>query len=187
MEGTMTDATVASLYVDELAALRTRIARLEAENACRHVMAEYMRLCDELGADTPMDDLGELFAADAIWEGRGARYSAAFGGHRGRRAIVDFLDTYRRPQPHFALNVHYLASEAIRVHGDTQARGSWAMLQLSTLSRGESIALGARLEVEFRFVDGRWRIARFVTRNLFSQANVRAWNDDTAVPVPDAG
>ena len=183
----MTDTTIAPLYIDELAALRVRLARLEAENACRRAMAEYMRLCDELGADTPMDRLGELFTSDAIWEGKGARYSAAFGLRRGRRAIVDFLDTYRHPQPHFALNVHYLSSEAIHVRNDTQACGSWTMLQLSTLSHGESIALGARLEVEFSLDVNCWRIARFTTRNLFSQNNVRAWNDESAVSVPDAG
>lgn len=173
-------------YANELAKLETRIARLEAENACRKLMAEYLRLCDQLDADTPMDRLGELFALDAVWEGKGARYSVAFGGHRGRQAIVDFLDTYRRPQPHFALNVHYLASEAIHVRNDTRASGSWVMLQLSTLNRGESTALGARLEVDFRRDGERWYIARFSTRNLFSQANVRAWNDETAVSVPAA-
>ena len=173
-------------HVDELSGLQSRVARLEAENACRQLMADYMRFCDQLDADTPMDQLGELFATDAVWEGKGARYSAAFGGHRGRKAIVDFLDTYRDP-PHFAFNVHYLASETIRVRDDTQASGSWVMLQLSTTSNHESSARGARLDIEFRFDDGRWRIAHFTTRNLFSQANVRAWNDDVAVPVPDAG
>src|SRR5690606_27918556 len=89
----MTDASA-------LADILLRLDQLEAEGAVRRVMAEYMHLCDALDADTPMDALGALFTADAIWEGKGTRYGVTFGRHAGRAAIVAMLDGYRGPVPH---------------------------------------------------------------------------------------
>ncbi|SEL59378.1 SnoaL-like domain-containing protein [Pseudoxanthomonas sp. GM95] len=169
---------------ERLAALEQRAVRHEAESACRWVMAEYMRLCDQLDASTPMDELGALFTSDAVWEGRGSTYTAAFGRHEGRQAIVDFLDGYRGPTPHFALNVHYLTSETIHVNSVQSAHGTWVMLQVSTLASGESTLRSARIEADFRFDFGRWRIGHFSTTKLFSQARDRAWDDAAVIVEP---
>ncbi|WP_044563002.1 nuclear transport factor 2 family protein [Azospirillum sp. B4] len=159
-----------------------RLDRLEAESAIRTVMADYMRLCDRLDADTPMDQLGDLFAPDAVWGGRGGRYAATFGQHRGRDTILAMLDRYRVPLPHFTLNAHFLTSETIAVDGDT-AVGGWVMLQTSTYAAGPSDLRAARLTVTFARSDGRWRISRFETENLFSRP-VDRWDDPAPVPVP---
>ena len=165
--------------------LAARVARLEAEQEIRAVMMRYMELCDRLDADTPMDELGALFTTDAIWAGKGARYGAAFGGHRGRRAIVAMLDRYRLPIPHFAMNAHFLSSETIDVsEGQGRAKGRWMMLQTSTYADGRSDLRSARLEVGFAIEEGRWRIASFETENLFSRP-VDRWDDPAEVPVPD--
>lgn len=163
------------------AALLARLDRLEAEGAIRRIMAEYMRLCDRLDATTPMDTLGALFAADAVWEGRGARYGTAFGRHEGRAAIVAMLGRYRDP-PHFAFNAHYLTSETIAVTGGT-ASGRWMMLQASTYADGTSDLRSADLDILFAHEDETWRIARFATTNLFSRP-VSRWDDPAPVPVP---
>lgn len=168
--------------MSEALALAERLQRLEAQDAIRKVITRYMALCDTLGPDTPMHELGALFARDAVWAGKGARYGAAFGGHRGRTAILAMLDAYRAPVPHFAFNAHYLASEAIVVEGE-RAEGSWMMLQCSTYADGRSDLRSARLEVGFVVEEGAWRIARFDTENLFSRA-VGPWNDGAAIPVP---
>jgi hypothetical protein len=149
------------------AALRKRLDQLEAESAIRRVMAEYMRLCDQPDDGFPIADLGALFTEDAVWEGRGSKYGAAFGRHEGREAIMRFIDSYRGPAPHFALNVHFLTSEAITA-ADSCATGRWIMLQLSTYPDGRSSMLGAALDVSFAIEDGAWRIAHFRTGNLFS-------------------
>lgn len=163
------------------AALLARLDRLEAEGAIRRIMAEYMRLCDRLDATTPMDALAALFTADAVWEGRGTRYGAAFGRHEGRDAIIAMLDRYRDP-PHFAFNAHYLSSEAIEVTADA-AVGRWMMLQASTYADGASDLRSAELEVRFAREGAAWRIAHFATLNLFSRP-VSRWDDPAPVPVP---
>jgi hypothetical protein len=178
--------------------LTARLDLLEAETAIRAVMADYLRLCDQLDAATPLEELGELFTPEAVWTGSGARYAAAFGGHHGRAAILAMLDTYRTP-PHFAFNAHFLTSEKITVTADT-AQGHWMMLQTATYTGGGSDLRAARLSVDFvrdadsvHAVDSahsaavpdprRWRIHRFVTENLFSRP-IDRWDDPAPVPVP---
>lgn len=167
----------------EVQALVVRLTKLEAESEIRRAMARYMELCDRLDADTAMDELGALFTRDAVWAGKGARYGVAFGGHRGREAIVAMLDAYRRPVPHFAMNAHFLCSETISVEG-AAAIGKWMMLQTSTYANGRSDLRAARLDVRFIVEEGRWRIARFETENLFSRP-IDRWDDPAPVPVPN--
>ncbi|NVK43813.1 MAG: nuclear transport factor 2 family protein [Oceanospirillaceae bacterium] len=165
------------------AELCQRLEALESEKAIRACLNRYMDLCDHLGASTPLDELGELFTEDAIWEGKGARYASSFGGHRGRKAIMAMLGKYCVEPSHFVLNVHYLTSEVIAVDGD-RAHGSWNMLQVSSFSAGGSHLNSARLEVDFRREERVWRMARFQTRNLFSRP-VDHWNSEARLPVPE--
>lgn len=162
--------------------LEARLHQLESENAVRACMNRYMVLCDALDARTPLDELAGLFTADAIWEGKGAKYAKSFGGYRGREAIRAMFAGYMTEPAHFALNVHFLCSELIRVEGD-EANGSWVMLQTSTFASGASHLNAARLTVKFREEEGAWRMAHFQTENLFGRP-VEAWNSDAHLPVP---
>ncbi|MGP0173448.1 nuclear transport factor 2 family protein [Pseudomonas sp. NCHU5208] len=162
--------------------LEARLRQLESENAVRACMNRYMVLCDALDARTPLDELAGLFTADAIWEGKGAKYAKSFGGYRGREAIRAMFAGYMSEPAHFALNVHFLCSELIRVEGD-EASGSWVMLQTSTFASGASHLNAARLTVRFREEQGVWRMAHFQTENLFGRP-VDAWNSDAHLPVP---
>jgi hypothetical protein len=145
-----------------------RLERLEAESAIRHVMARYMRFCDRLDESTPIDELAALFTRDAVWAGRGNRYQALFGEHRGREAIREMLDGYRGPPPLFVLNAHFLTSEQIDTTSNP-ASGCWMMLQTSTYADGTSELRCARLACWFTVEDDRWRICRFETENLFAR------------------
>lgn len=162
--------------------LEARLRQLESENAVRACMNRYMVLCDALDARTPLDELAGLFTADAIWEGKGVKYAKSFGGYRGREAIRAMFAGYMSEPAHFALNVHFLCSELIRVEGD-EASGSWVMLQTSTFASGASHLNAARLTVRFREEEGAWRMAHFQTENLFGRP-VEAWNSDAHLPVP---
>lgn len=163
-------------------ALELRLRQLESEHAVRTCMNRYMELCDALDARTPLDELAGLFSVDAVWEGKGAKYAQSFGGYRGREAIRAMFATYMVEPAHFALNVHFLCSELIRVEGE-EATGSWVMLQTSTFASGASHLNAARLTVKFREEEGAWRMAHFQTENLFSRP-VDAWNSDAHLPVP---
>tara|TARA_R110000868_G_C10972850_1_gene770889 strand:- start:3435 stop:3953 length:519 start_codon:yes stop_codon:yes gene_type:complete len=167
---------------NEIAALRAELSHLYAKDAVRAVVMQYFRLCDTLGPDTSMDDLRNCFTRDALWEGRG-RYRKAFGRHEGRDAIVAMLGSYAVPQPHFAMNAHFLSSETITVSGDT-AVGLWTMLQTSTYRDGRSDLRSAALTIHCRVEDGRWRISHFITENIFSR-DVDHWSDTAPISVPD--
>lgn len=178
----MTTATLES----QIAQLQRDVRALQAEGEIRRVVARYMEICDDLGPDAPMDELGQLFCTEAVWEGKGKRYENAFGGHIGRAAIVAFLNTYAAPAPHFASNVHFVTTEHLTVDDDT-AVGSWVMLQTPSFSNGESFVLAARLTLSFQVEDGAWRIARFKTTNLFGRPIDGGWHSKAPIPTPQSG
>ncbi|MDO6683266.1 MULTISPECIES: nuclear transport factor 2 family protein [unclassified Oceanobacter] len=169
--------------MNEIDVLKERLQALESERDIRACINRYMALCDELSLQTPMDELGDLFTEDAVWEGKGKRYANSFGGFQGRDAIVTMLGSYASEPPHFALNVHFLTSELIVVERD-HAHASWNMLQTSTFASGASHLNSARLDVRFKQQEGRWRIAHFQTENLFSRP-VDHWQSDEPLPVPE--
>lgn len=165
-----------------LNALEQRLEQLESENAIRACMNRYMFLCDELGVNSPLEELAALFTELAVWEGKGAKYQNSFGGYEGREAIKAMFATYMVEPAHFSLNVHFLTSELIQVAGNT-AQGSWVMLQTSTFASGASHLNSARLSVRFAREQGQWRMAHFQTENLFSRP-VDTWNSAAHLPVP---
>lgn len=166
----------------ELAGLRRELAQLRAEHDVRAVVMRYFRLCDTLGPDTPMDELAACFTIDALWEGRG-RYRAAFGRHEGRDAIVAMLGSYAVPVAHFAMNAHFLSTETIEM-SDDGAVGRWTMLQTSTYRDGRSDLRSAALTIHCRIENAQWRIAHFITENLFAR-DVDHWSDAAPISVPD--
>jgi ketosteroid isomerase-like protein len=167
----------------DLADLRAELAGFRAERAVRAVVMRYFRLCDTLGPDTSLEELGLCFTKDALWEGRG-RYKKAFGRHEGRDAIVAMLGSYAVPVAHFAMNAHFLSTETIAVDGDA-AVGQWSMLQTSTYRDGRSDLRSAALTIHCTVEDGAWRIAHFITENLFSR-DVDHWSDTAPISVPDS-
>ncbi|MDZ3991440.1 nuclear transport factor 2 family protein [Pseudomonas sp. Teo4] len=167
----------------ELSTLQARLHAFESQQAIRVCINRYMELCDQLDADTPLDELARLFTEEALWEGKGAKYAESFGGYRGREAIRAMFATYMKTPAHFALNVHFLTSEVIEVDGD-EGLGRWVMLQTSTFADGASHLNAARLTVRFAVEEGQWRMAHFQTENLFSRP-VSAWNDSAPLPVPE--
>jgi ketosteroid isomerase-like protein len=175
----MADAS-ATVAIEQLA---QRLERLESTQAIRDVVTAYFAACERLDGTTSPAELTALFTPDAVWSGKGKRYGAAYGTFHGRDAIVTWLAGYAGPPPHFALNAHFLGNERIAVEGD-RGHGTWMMVQTSTYTAGPSDLRGARLEVWFSRDDGVWRIAHFVTENLFSRF-VHPWEDANPIPVPE--
>ena len=166
-----------------LAELSARLDVLEADRSIRNVMSRYMTLCDQPCHDNNAPQLGDLFTADAVWEGVGELYTKTFGQQNGRDTIVGFLNAYLAPNPHFKKNIHYLTSDHVTVNG-CRAHGQWIMLQISTYENDTSEAIGARLNVDFACNDQHvWQMAHFRTQRLFSAP----WNPDIDSMIKQAG
>ena len=142
-----------------------RLAELEAEAAIRRVAARYMALCDEPRTAAPGLDFEDLFTSDLVWEGAGPKASAEFARIEGRDALLAWFGAMRNP-PKYALNVHFLTSEAISVDGG-RATGTWVMFQAAARASGEGELRMARISIRFRHDEGRWRMAHFQTESLF--------------------
>lgn len=165
----MSDAAAQAL--EALQSLQTRVAALEAENAVRQTISRYMALCDVPVRALPGESLGALFTEDAIWEGIGPQYAGKFGRLQGHAAILEMLQRYLPPAPHFATNVHFLTAEHIAVRGRT-ATGRWIMLQASGYVDGRAELISARLEIDFVCSQSdtpnpKWLIGHFRTERLF--------------------
>jgi hypothetical protein len=166
-----------------LATLAARLTALEADRAVRNVLSRYMTLCDQPCNDTQTPQLGDLFTADAVWEGIGELYTKTFGQQIGCDNIVAFLNAYLAPNPHFKKNIHYLTSDHVVVN-DKHAQGQWIMLQISTYEDDSAEAIGARLNIDFTCDDDNvWKMSHFRTQRLFSAP----WNPDIEGMIKRAG
>jgi hypothetical protein len=146
-----------------------RLRALEAQNAVRKTIARYMALCDVPARALPGESLAALFSDDAVWEGVGPQYADKFGRLSGRTDIIEMLQRYLPPTPHFTTNVHFLTSEHIDISGDT-AKGRWIMLQASGYIDNKAELISARLEVDFApsaHDETVWLIRHFRTERLF--------------------
>lgn len=171
--------------MSELEQLRQRVRALEAAREVSACLHQYMQLCDYLDEGGDLDPLMALFTKDAIWEGKGKRYAATFGRREGREAIRDMFEKYTLPPAHFALNVHFLSSEKVDVHSETEAEGIWVLLQTATFADGRSQLSSALLNVHFRQEEGRWKIAHFCTTSRFNRPVQTPWDCPQPLPVPE--
>lgn len=171
--------------MSELEQLRQRVSALEAARDVSACLHEYMQLCDYLNEGFDLDPLMALFTEDAIWEGRGKRYAATFGRREGRDAIRDMFVKYTLPPAHFTLNVHFLTSEKVSVQSETEAEGTWVLLQTATFADGRSQLSSALLNVHFRREEGHWKIAHFCTTSRFNRPVQTPWDNPQPLPVPE--
>ncbi|MGU3523142.1 nuclear transport factor 2 family protein [Enterobacteriaceae bacterium C23F] len=161
-----------------------RLQQLEACQAARVCISDYMRLCDSLDSAETVQAIGALFTTDACWEGLGEPYAARLGQHRGREAIVRMMAGYVRQPAHFAMNAHFLCSEALWHEANGELKGRWLMLQTSAFNAGGAHLNAAEINVAFAFEAGRMAMRHFTTRNLFSRP-VSHWHAADDLPVPE--
>ncbi|GEK48997.1 polyketide cyclase [Bisbaumannia pacifica] len=173
----------------EWQALVARIETLEAEAEIRRLQARYMFLCDtplpEFGVRNDaerIDAIMALYSEDAIWEGVGDYYDNQFGRLEGTAAIRRHFENFwgQKRDPELLLNVHYLTSEQIQVSGDS-AEGQWVHCQPWIFSDGSSLLRSSRLNNAFRREpNGRWKITRTRTENVFVAPLREGWASDFA-------
>lgn len=166
-------------------ALLLRLDAFEAEKKIRQCMLKYMGLCDYLGVNTDVNEIAELFAHDAVWQGKGNRYAKTFGRYEGSDAIGGMFATYTKPPAHFEMNAHFMCNELIYVDSsNTTAQGSWMLIQPSSFSSGKSQLSCARITAEFGLTDGAWLIKVFTTENIFSRPMTDPWDNSASLSVP---
>ncbi|ANY23006.1 nuclear transport factor 2 family protein [Gordonia terrae] len=158
-----------------IAALVARVETLEAEADIRRIQARYMFLCDTPCPEPGLADdaarierIVDLYTDDAVWEGVGEYYDGQFGRAEGKQAIREHFRRFwgEKRDPALLLNAHYLTSEQIRVDGD-DAEGQWIHMQPWLFADGTALLRSSRLNNAFRRDDGRWRITRTRTENVF--------------------
>lgn len=160
-----------------------RLQQLEDQQAVRVCISNYMRLCDDLNDPENAQAIGELFTEDARWEGVGHPYATRLGVHQGRAAIVMMMQRYVRQPAHFAMNAHFLCSEAISHEQPERLRGRWLMLQTSAFSAGGAHLNAAEIIAWFVREGVAMRMAHFTTRSLFGRP-VSHWSSTAELPVP---
>ena len=161
-----------------------RLQQLEDSQAARVCISDYMRLCDQLDSPETVQAIGALFTADACWEGLGEPYASRLGKHQGREAIITLMASYVRQPAHFAMNAHFLCSEALSHTPDGELRGRWLMLQTSAFSAGGAHLNAAEICITFARDANGMAMRHFTTRNLFSRP-VDHWHAADALPVPE--
>ncbi|MFT6329419.1 MAG: hypothetical protein ACJAYN_001351 [Bermanella sp.] len=166
-----------------LEVLQERLSALETEKHVSACMSNYMGLCNDLGPGFELESLMQLFTEDAIWEGKGKRYSKTFGRHVGFNAIEEMFAKYINAPGHFSLNVHLLSNEVITVDGN-EAKGSWILMQPSDFIDGRSQLSCALITAKFRLSGKFWQITHFKTENKFSRPMSVPWDNSAALPIP---
>lgn len=169
-----------------LAALVRRVEVLEAEADIRRLQARYLFLCDTPCPEPGVRDdahrvdlIMELYTEDAVWEGVGEYYDGQFGRAEGAAEVRRHFERFwsRERDPALVLNAHYLTAEQIHVDGD-RADGQWIHAQPWLFADGTGVVRSSRLANTFRREEGRWRISRTRTENVFVAPLPARWPSD---------
>lgn len=123
-----------------------RLARLEAREAIRELVARYCLVID----DRDIDGIGRLFTHDARFRSRDGVMDAA-----GREAIIaQFHGRFAVLGP----SNHFTHDHIIWFDGDDRARGL-VNSHAEVVRNGETLWAALRYEDEYRFEDGMWKFA----------------------------
>lgn len=129
-----------------MSTLEERVQRLEDLEELRRLKIRYAQLCD---ANYDADGLAALFAEDAVWNG------GQFGLYEGRDAIRGF---FAGVSDSFTFALHYVIGHQIDIDSDTEAHGSWYILEPATID-DKATWIAAVYNDRYRKVDGRWMFA----------------------------
>ena len=141
------------------------IVRLKGHYA-ELVDARYTRdgVKDEAEVARLAREIGQLFTADAVWDG-----GPGLGLCEGRDAIRERL---AKPTLRFAW--HYFVKPRIEVSGDT-ARGTWDILSPCTTARGKPMWMAGVERDEYARGDGIWRHTRMALELVFMSPYESGW------------
>lgn len=128
--------------------LARRVARLEAREAIRELVASYCRVID----DRDIDGIGALFTHDARFRSRDGVMDAT-----GRDAIIEQFHgrfAVLGPSNHFTHDhiIHFDGTDGLQARGQVNSHAE-------VVRNGEALWAALRYDDEYRFEDGMWRFA----------------------------
>jgi ketosteroid isomerase-like protein len=127
-------------------ALADRVARLEAIEEIRELVARYGMAVD----DRDVDGLADMFTSDA-------KFGLADGmvANQGRQAVIDF---YTERMAAFGATYHYPHSHVIEFDADDPGHATGMVNAHAELGLdGRTLVTALRYFDEYRVEDGRWR------------------------------
>lgn len=157
------------LLQKRFAVLQGRVERFESERRIGHVMYRYIHACDEL---KDADVITDLFAEDAVWEGKG-RFSE-FGQTMGRDAIRAMFVENPIMLPFTA---HFLTNPLIGLAMDgTRGWGKWHCLEAATLrDHRAQVWIAAWYDNDFTRVGDDWKIQHLRFEDTFVAPYEEGW------------
>jgi len=157
-----------------LAALEARLEASEAHAAILDLKSRYGTLADarytrsgpkpQAEIDVVADQLADLFAEDAVWEGGGT-----LGRCEGRAAI---RERFRAPTLHYSW--HFFVKPEITVEG-ARASGVWDVLAMITTTEGRALWMVGVEHDEYARVDGQWLHTRMQLDSQLMAPHDRGW------------
>jgi uncharacterized protein (TIGR02246 family) len=138
--------------------------RLVAERACERLIYQYARFVDSGEAAR----IADLFSADGVWTAADGR---SMDGQDQIRAAFSARQALTR-----RLSRHVITNVLIDVHNDTEATGTAYLVNYRHDGAGDTVEkpgparhpkFVGDYHLEFRCVDGEWRIARLRFDLLF--------------------
>ncbi len=155
----------------EVAALRTRLAVLEARAGVEEAMVRYMCACDV--PEGKGAAVAAAFTRDGTWEAVDRPDAAAWAA-TGTEALVRKFD---RNHTRLPFSIHYLTNGRIQVDGET-ARGQWYFFEPCTFRGTVPLWTAGHYDNDFAVEDGVWKIRHLRLRSFFSTRFDRGWVDE---------
>jgi hypothetical protein len=131
--------------------LLTRVAKLEAINEIRNLIADYTHYFDTgwEGAGRDAAKVAATFTEDATWGGDS-------GVQRGRATIEAWCAKYGHTAQ---MSLHIAMNSKVEVTG-CNAQGSWNGLIRMVTPDGQALWVGGRYECDFLHTTSGWKISR---------------------------
>ena len=145
------------------AELEKRLRTLEDIEAIRKLKALYAEICDDRYNVKRME---KLFVEDSIWDG-----GKVWGIYKGRKKIMNFFAETGKN----VTGVHFFVQPTIRITSDTEAEGSWYLLQQG--SKGDMAFWLSAVEYEkYVKVNGEWFFKEIKFKEFFATRFEEGWH-----------
>ena len=152
----------------DMAALDTRITRIEDIEAIKQLKARYCDICDD--GHNP-HRITTLFVEDGIWEADGEGGDSKAQGHEAIRKL------FQTAQQHVSFSQHMAMNPIIEIAGN-RAKGTWYFFGPFTFrENNEAKWIAARYEDDYIKVNGEWKYQHLRAHVRMIASYAKGWAD----------